>query len=186
MGKIKYILSVLQDKYHQLITPSIKYAKELGVTVGEDNYIPDKHIWPSEPYLITIGNHCQITSGVRLFTHGGGSAVRNLYPEFDIFGKIVIGDWVYIGNNSLIMPGVTIDDNVIVAAGSVVTKSIPSGVVVAGNPARIICTIEEFLKKNAKYNTNSGSLSQAKRKEMLLSMDNSKFIKKNYLERIEK
>lgn len=60
---------------------------------------------------------------------GGGGAVRSKYPKFDTFGKVVIGDWVYIGTNALIMPGVTIGNNVLVAAGSVVTKSVPPGVV---------------------------------------------------------
>lgn len=78
---------------------------------------------------------------------GGGGAVRSKYPNFDSFGKVVIGDWVYIGTDALIMAGVTIGDNVLVAAGSIVTKSIPSGVVVAGNPAKVICTIEEYYER---------------------------------------
>lgn len=76
----------------------------------------------------------------------GGNVVRCQIPDFDIFGKITIGDWVYIGNNSLIMPGVTIDNNVLVASGSVVTKSVPAGVVVAGNPARIIVQWRSILQ----------------------------------------
>lgn len=48
-----------------------KYAKYIGVNMGADNFIADKGCWPSVPYLITIGSHCQITHGVRLFTHGG-------------------------------------------------------------------------------------------------------------------
>ncbi len=156
---------------------------ELGVNIGEDNFLPDKHCWSSEPYLITIGNHCQITNGVRFFTHGWGQAVRDRYPNFDTFGKIVVGDWVYIGNNSLIMPGVTIENNVLVAAGSVVTKSIPSGMVVGGNPARIICTIEEYLANNLQYNINTKNLDLARKKEILLSLDESNFIQKSYLKK---
>ncbi len=151
------------------------------MTIGEDNFLPDKRCWSSEPYLITVGSHCQITTGVRFFTHGGGHVVRKDIPEFDTFGKIKIGDWVYIGNNSLIMAGVTIEDNVLVAAGSVVTKSIPSGMVVGGNPARIICTIEEYLKNNAKYNTGTKGMGSSKKREVLLSMDESKFIAKGYM-----
>lgn len=58
---------------------------------------------------------------------------RIKYPRFDTFGKVKIGDYVYIGTNSLIMPGVTIGDGSLIAAGSVVTKSVPPGVVVGGN-----------------------------------------------------
>lgn len=132
--KLKRII----DLWRYLIYSPNKYAKYIGVNIGVDNFISDKKCWSSEPYLIMIGNHCQITSGVRLFTHGGGNVARDKYPDFDVFGKIVIGDWVYIGSGSLIMPGVTIGDNVLVAAGSVVTRSVPLRTIVAGNPARVI------------------------------------------------
>ena len=58
-----------------------------------------------------------------------------------------IGDNCFIGMNAIIMPGVTLGNNVIVGSGSVVTKSFPDDVVVAGNPAKIICTLEEFYNK---------------------------------------
>ena len=169
---------VLQANY-----PPLQYARELGVTIGEDNFLPDKRCWSSEPYLITVGSHGQITVGVRFLTHGGGHVVRDRYPHFDTFGKITIGDWVYIGNNSLIMPGVTIEDHVLVAAGSVVTKSIPAGMVVGGNPARIICTVEEYLERNRQYDTGTKSVPGMKKKEKLLSMSEEKFIRKRYMAR---
>lgn len=111
-----------------LYTPE-RYAKSIGVNIGSNNLIGKNH-WSSEPYLITIGNHCQLTN-CRIFTHGGGNVVRSKHPDFDCFGKVSIGNWCYIGTNALIMPGVTIGDNVLVAAGSVVTKSVSSGMVVA-------------------------------------------------------
>ena len=77
--------------------------------------------------------------------------MRRWYPKFDTFGKVGIGDYVYIGNDAKIMPGVIIGDNVLIAAGSIVTKSIPSNVVVAGNPARYICSIEDYIELNNKY-----------------------------------
>lgn len=181
MGKISQFYKTVKQLFHYYTTSPLQYAKEIGVTIGEDNFIPDKKCWSSEPYLITIGNHCQITTGVRLMTHGGGQAVRDRFPNFDTFGKVTIGDWVYIGNNSLIMPGVTIGNNVLVAAGSVVTKSIPSGVVVGGNPAKIICTIEEYIQRNSIYNTNTKLMPLEQKKEFLLKMDEGKFIKKGYL-----
>jgi hypothetical protein len=67
----KLILSVFAVLRKKLESP-YEYAKRIGVNIGESCFIPDKDCWSSEPYLITIGNHCQITSGVRLFTHGGG------------------------------------------------------------------------------------------------------------------
>lgn len=85
-----------------------QYAKCIGVKIGRGNFISGRDHWSSEPYLITIGNHCAITVGVKILTHGGANVVWRKYPKFDNFGKVVIGDWVYIGANSLIMPGVTI------------------------------------------------------------------------------
>lgn len=157
------------------------YARHIGVNLGDYNFLPDKDCWSSEPYLITVGSHCQITVGTRIFTHGGGQVIRKYQPDFDVFGKVVIGDWVYIGNNSLIMPGVTIGDNVLVAAGSVVTKSVPSGMVVGGNPAKILCTVEEYYLKNKRFNAKTKGLSHDKKKQLLTNMADKSFIKKDFL-----
>ena len=153
-----------------------KWARHIGVNIGHNNLIGKNH-WSSEPYLITIGSHCQLTS-CRIFTHGGGNCIRDKHPDFDIFGKVVIGDYVYIGANALIMPGVTIGNNVLVAAGSVVTKSIPEGVVVAGNPARIICTIDEYYERNKQYDIKSKRLSAVKKEQLLRSLPEDRFIRK--------
>lgn len=91
-----------------------------------------------------------------------GQFVRQIHPDFDVFGKVKIGNWVYIGSNSLIMPGVTISDNVLVAAGSVVTKSIPPNVIVAGNPAKIIGNIDTYLKSNSEFDVHTKGLDYIK------------------------
>ena len=104
--------------------------------------------------------------------------MRHIDPTFDAFGKVVIGDYVYIGAEALIMPGVTIGDHVLVAAGSVVTKSVPSGIVVAGNPAKPICTIEEFYARNKKYNVKTNGLSAREKRKTLLKMADEMFVKK--------
>lgn len=108
----------------------------------------------------------------------GGGSVRQKYPDFDLFGKVKIGDYVYIGTNALIMPGVTIGDNVLVAAGSVVTKSIPSNVVVGGNPAKILCSIEEYYERNKKYDLHSKRMNSKAKRELLLNLPQGRFIKK--------
>lgn len=158
-----------------LMTP-YEYAKYIGVNIGTDNLI-DKNCWSSEPYLITVGSHCQLVN-CKIFTHGGGNSVRSKHPKFDCFGKVNIGDWVYVGSNSLIMPGVTIGNNVLIAAGSVVTKSIPDNVVVAGNPARIICTLDDYYEKNKKFDLKSKGLDYASKKDLLLKTSEEKFIVK--------
>lgn len=187
MSKVIGVIRKLKTRIKRLFAPfspplsPLEYARRIGVNIGEDNFIADNSCWSSEPYLITIGNHCQISSGVRFLTHGGGQVIRDQVPSFDTFGKINVGDWVYLGTNSLILPGVTIENNVLVAAGSVITKSIPSGVVCAGNPARIICTISDYYERNCCYNTRTKGLSWSAKKEFLLAMSEDKFIRKEFM-----
>lgn len=166
--------NIIQKIYWQYFASPLDYARHIGVTIGENNLIQKCH-WSSEPYLITVGSNCQLTN-CKIFTHGGGGAIRDKYPDFDAFGKVKIGDWVYIGTNSLIMPGVTIGNNVLVSAGSVVTKSIESNLVVGGNPAKVISTIDEFYKRNKKYNIGTKKLNPMEKKQFLLSLDSDKFI----------
>lgn len=154
-----------------------RYAKYLGVKIGEKCNIQDVN-FGSEPYLIEIGNHVQITSGTKIFTHGAAWVLREKYPNIDFFGKVIIKNNVYIGNNSLIMAGVTIGNNVIVAAGSVVTKSVSDNMIVGGNPAKIIGDIEAFEQKMLPYNVNSKGMNTNEKKKFLLSLSEDKFIKK--------
>lgn len=154
-----------------------KQARYEGVKMGTYNFI-NSRFWSTEPYLITIGSHVQITKGVLLHTHGGGNSIRKFNPTFDCFGKVVIEDWAYIGAFSQIMPGVTIGEGTLVAAGSVVTKSTPPGSVVGGNPAKIIGTVEDYLRRNKMYNTETKGLSAEEKKKILLSLSEDMFLKK--------
>jgi serine acetyltransferase len=109
---------------------------------------------------------------------GGGNCIRKEHPDFDIFGKVVIEDWAYIGAYSQIMPGVTIGEGALVAAGSIVTKSVAPHTVVGGNPARLICTTEEFYENNKDYNVGTKKMSTEEKKRYLLTLPDEKFIKK--------
>lgn len=122
------------------------YRKYYGIKIGSNSRFTGKKIsFGSEPYLIEIGNNVTITSGVKFQTHDGGVALfRNETPGLNVFGYIHIGNNVFIGEDAMIMYGVTIGDNVVIGARSVVTKSIPSNTVVAGVPARIIKSLEEY------------------------------------------
>ena len=95
-----------------------------------------------------------------------------------MFGKVTIEDWCYIGAYSQIMPGVTIGEDSLVAAGSIVTKSVPPHSVVGGNPAKILCTIDDYIARNEKFNVHSKGMSSAEKKKYLLSLDDSRFVKK--------
>lgn len=178
MEKLNVLFKALNYRLLRFILNTQQYAKYRGVNLGKNNMIADYSHWGTEPYLIKIGNNCQLTYGCKLFTHGGANVLRNKYPDFDAFGKIVIGDWVYIGTNALIMPGVTIGDNVLVAAGSVVTKSVPSNSVVAGNPAKIICSVDDYYNRNKQYNIHTKGLSFKAKKEKLTVINESFLIKK--------
>lgn len=79
------------------------------------------------------------------------------------------------------MPGVTIEDHVLVAAGSVVCNSIKSGMVVGGNPARVICTIEDYIRRNERYNLNTKKFNVVQKKTFLESIPDERFITKKYL-----
>lgn len=158
-----------------------KLAAKAGVVFGDDNSFASCFWSSAEPYLIKIGSNCQITADVKIFTHGGSKVARTVYPKFDCFGKVEIGNNVYIGNNSLIMPGVTIGNDVLVAAGSVVCQSVPSGVVVGGNPAHVICTVKEYIARNKPYNLDTKGLSRREKKRILIATDESKFIKKKMM-----
>lgn len=173
---IKKILS----KYRKYFWSNEKYAKFKGVKIGSNCSIATRY-FGSEPYLVTIGDHVQITNGVRLFTHGGGWVLRPDWPDFDSFGKINIGNNVYIGNCVLILPGVTIGDNVVIGGGTVVTKSIPDNVIVAGNPAKIIKSFEDYKTDLEKYNMKLKGMSKDEKKSFLLSAKEKKFIEKKTL-----
>ena len=109
---------------------------------------------PSDPYLISIGNNVIVAAGVEFITHdifyhmfnnnSDYSSIEKFYPYFD---KICIEDNVCIGGFSRIMPGVTIHSNSIIAGGSVVTKDVPHGCIVGGNPAKIIGKTNELVNK---------------------------------------
>lgn len=154
-----------------------RYARMLGVSIGVNCFISTRN-WSSEPYLITIGNNCQVTQDVHFHTHGGAHVVRNLIPDFDVFGKIVVKDWAYIGSGSHIMPGVTIGEGALIAAGSIVTKSVPSKEVWGGAPAKRICSVDDYINRNKTFNLNTKQLSAKEKKRILISLSDDKFIVK--------
>jgi len=136
---------MIKKLIHKLVSLTILYTKGgvsfaqyIGVSVGSNCRIYTTN-FGSEPFLITIGNNVTVTSGVKFLTHDGtGWLMIDDKGRRYLYSKIEIGDSVFIGVNAILMPGVKVDNNVIIAPGSVVTKSVPSGVIIAGVPAKII------------------------------------------------
>ena len=132
----------------------IAYLRHLGVRIGQNctlvNSIQD---YGSEPWLIELGNHVQIAHGVVFITHDGASRLfRHRVPGASLlwgnrFGTVRVLDNSFIGVNALVLPGVQIGPNSIVGAGSVVSKDVPPDSVVAGVPARLICSLEEYVQR---------------------------------------
>lgn len=96
---------------------------------------------------VKIGDNCQMAPNVSIYTAGHPlhPVSRNSMYEYGI--SVTIGDNVWIGGNTVIMPGVHIGNNTVIGAGSVVTKDIPDWVVAVGNPCRVIRQITEEDKK---------------------------------------
>lgn len=157
----------------------IKYYRKQGAVIGNGCEINKTAEIIAEPYLVTLGDHVRITSGVKLITHDGGVIVarrmesaKAIVPnikEADIFGKITVGNNVHIGVNAIIMPNVVIGDNVIIGAGAVVTKDIPSNSVAVGVPARSIKSIEEYILNNKDNFVYTKHLSYEEKRRILQS-----------------
>jgi acetyltransferase-like isoleucine patch superfamily enzyme len=125
-------------------------------------------MFSTEPWLIEIGNDVYITAGCQFITHDGGTLIlRKEIPDLEITAPIKIGNDVYIGLNSTIMPGVTIGNRVIIGAGSIVAKSIPDNSVAAGVPARVIKTVDQYLEGIKPRSLHFGHLSSAEKERAL-------------------
>jgi acetyltransferase-like isoleucine patch superfamily enzyme len=100
-----------------------------------------------------------ITRDVLFVTHDGGTLLfRNKFPDLEITAPIVLKDNVYIGVRAVIMPGVTIGNNCIIAAGSIVSKDVPDNSVVGGVPAKFIKSTDDYLEGIKKRSSKLGHL----------------------------
>lgn len=152
----------LYRKLYKLIVGRIhpvKYARKIGVNYSSGLRIFGRVEWSTEPWIITLGEHVYITDGVKFITHDGATLLfRDRVPDLEITKPIKVGSNVYFGNNAVILPGVTIGNNVIVGAGAVVTKDIPDNSVAVGVPARVIKTVDEYLEKAQAESLHLGHL----------------------------
>lgn len=117
-----------------------------GLKIGKNfNRQQGCFIDPTHCFLIDIGDNVTFSIRVTLLAHDASTKLITGYTKI---GRIKIGNNVFIGANSTILPNVTIGSNSIIGANSVVTKNVPENVVVAGNLAKIICDINSYKNKN--------------------------------------
>ena len=151
--KLKY-MKFLQ-KYFGRFMPRDYFNRILtleGFDIGKGTifYSPNTIIIDRErPWLLKIGEYCKITSGCIILTHDySRSVLRRKYGEIiGEAGETIIGNNVFIGMNSIILMGSKIGNNTIIGAGSVVSGKFPDNVVIAGNPAKVIRTLDQHYEK---------------------------------------
>ena len=125
------------------------YRRIRKIRIGKNTYIsPKAYIDHHKSFSVEIGDNCYITRDCIILDHTqekqGGPL--KLWGEIE-YGKVKIGNNVFIGVKSVIMPGVTIGDNVIIGAMSLVTKDVPSNVIAFGQPAKVIKRIDNVISK---------------------------------------
>ena len=166
---MKKLFNIFNKFYYRMISPNL-FASKVGVVYGNNCKFRTKK-FGTEPYLIKTGNNVHTASGVVFLTHDGGvHCLRNLYDnlhDVDLFGKIEIGNNVFIGQNAVILYNTKIGDNVIIGANSLVKGIIQNNSVYAGSPAKFISSMEHYLEKNIDKLHHTKKLSSEEKKKYL-------------------
>lgn len=145
IDKVKYFyFSKIIKDYDKTEKIKIQRYIDRGMKVGKNTDLFSCNIDNFFPYLIDIGNNVTISKST-ILAHDA-STKKELGKSK--VGRVKIGDNVFIGFDSIIMPNTKIGNNVVIGARSIVTKDIPDNVVVAGNPLKVICTYDEYILKN--------------------------------------
>lgn len=123
----------------------LEVLKRNGLQVGRNfHMLPGVIIDYSHCWHITIGDDVTMAPHVHILAH---DASTKMHLGYSRIGKVRIGNRVFIGASTIVLPGVTIGDNVVIGAGSVVSHDIPDNSVAAGNPARVRGSLDDFLAR---------------------------------------
>lgn len=146
----------------------VNYLRKKGIKIGQDCEIRTLH-FSTEPYLIEIGNKVRIASGTQFITHDGSIMCFSDELKGGLFGKIKIGNNVFIGLNCIILLNTTIGDNCIVGAGSVVRGQFPENSVIIENPAKVVSntTIQKIFFRNNPGFIKTNNLSETEKDNMV-------------------
>jgi len=175
------IYSCLTKMYGKLVEMKrkqyIEGLQQKGLRLGRDVDIIDTFFFdPSHCFLISIGDNCTICPNVRLIAH---DASTKKYLGYTKIGRIDIRENCFIGDSVIVLPDVTIGPNTIIGAGSVVIGDVPPGSLAAGNPARVISSLQDYLEKIESIRSGKKifsheyfieNLNDAKRRELIESI----------------
>lgn len=155
MKFLKKLLKIIISKPKITSEEYLNSIRDKGVKIGKGTIAFAPHnilIDVTRPELIDIGENVFLHYGTRILSHDWVSwTFVNKYNDFiPSHGRIKIGNNIWFGENVTVLKGVTIGDNVIIGAGSIVSKSIPSNSVAVGIPAKVVCTFEEYYAKRQK------------------------------------
>lgn len=140
MLKFKEILNIFM--YGDIPT---SYFTKRGMKIGKNfNRQSGTRMDPSHCWLITIGDDVTLANKVQILAHDDSPRI---YTGYGRIGRVVIGNRVFVGANSTILMNTKIGDDVIIAAGSVVTKDIPDGCIAAGVPAKVIGKTKDYIER---------------------------------------
>lgn len=147
---IDWLLEIASSLKARLVAARVarRWARlrAMGMHIGDDVNLPDSTwIDVSHCFLISVGDHCGFGDGCLILAH---DAQMDEYLDAARIGRVIIHPSCHIGARSIILAGVEIGPRTIVGAGSVVSRSLPPDSVCAGNPAKVICTLDEYLDKH--------------------------------------
>ena len=125
---------------------AMDYCYAHGFSSGQNfHYYSGYPIDANWPWLISVGDNVTLASGVRLLAHDASTVKAGAHTKI---GIVQIGNNVFIGADSIVLCDTRIGDNVVIGAGSVVTHDIPSNCVYAGNPAKYVCSFDDYQNKH--------------------------------------
>ncbi len=147
VGPLKALFSSTRDQIgRRRLARRWERLRARGMRIGHNVWLPaSTWIDTSYCFLISIGDNCGFGEECHILAH---DAQMDEFLDAARLGRVTVHESCHVGAKSILLPGVEIGPRTIVGAGSVVSKSLPADTVCAGNPARVICSLQEYLEKH--------------------------------------
>lgn len=155
--------------------PNLEGLQQAGLRLGRNVFVAGgTHLDPDFCWLIEIGDDTTISLGVMVLAHDASTRRHIGYTRV---ARVHIGRKVFVGAHAIVLPGVTVGDDAVIGAGSVVRHDVPAGAVVAGNPARVLTDVDSYAARHRERMagrprwpkqgwTVAGGISEARKREM--------------------